>query len=127
MLDRVDVHLAVAPVKKRDLARRTRGLFLEHSEAVARVERARAAQHERGGPRNARLSAAELERFAPLPAAARRQLLDAVESLGLSARGYHRAWRLGRTLADLDGVADMTLAHVDEALAFRLGDGLTKP
>ena len=69
--------------------------------------------------RNARLAPKELERVAALPAPARRQLLDAVERLGLSARGYHKAWRLGRTLADLDGADAMTLEHVHEALAFR--------
>ena len=77
--------------------------------------------------RNARLAPKDLERCAALPAPARRQLLDAVERLGLSARGYHKTWRLGRTLADLDGAEAMTLEHVHEALAFRLCDGSVKP
>jgi len=117
LLDRVDIHLGIDPLRRRDLAKRPLGL--EHASARARVARARAAQEARGPVRNARLAPKELERFAALSAPARRQLLDAVERLGLSARGYHKAWRLGRTLADLDGVEAMTLEHVHEALVFR--------
>jgi len=122
LLDRVDIHLGVEPVRKKDLARVRRGFGFEHQGALDRVAKARKAQDERGLGCNARLKAADLERVAPLPAPARRQLLQAVEALGLSARGYHRAWRLGRTLADLDGAAETTIAHVHEALAFRLNE-----
>jgi magnesium chelatase family protein len=121
----VDVHLAVAPVRKRDLARSHRGLGFAHEAARERVARACAAQEERAtrlpgiARKNARLTPADLERAAPLDPAAHRRLLDAVEHLGLSARGYHRVWRLGRTLADLEGASAMELAHVHEALTFR--------
>lgn len=112
-------------MRKRDLARLSRGLGLEHGAARERVARACAAQAERASRfpgiarKNARLTPADLERAAPLEPTAHRRLLDAVERLGLSARGYHRVWRLGRTLADLEGASAMALAHVHEALTFR--------
>ena len=41
---------------------------------------------------------------------------------GLSARGFHRAWRVARTSADLDGLDEIGEQHVLEALGFRLQD-----
>jgi magnesium chelatase family protein len=40
----------------------------------------------------------------------------------LSARGFHRAWRVARTLADLESEAAVAERHVMEALAYRLAD-----
>jgi magnesium chelatase family protein len=37
----------------------------------------------------------------------------------LSARGYHRVLRVARTLADLDGVAQIGRLHLAEALSYR--------
>jgi len=37
----------------------------------------------------------------------------------LSARGYHRVLKLARTLADLDGAAQVGRLHLAEALSYR--------
>jgi magnesium chelatase family protein len=37
----------------------------------------------------------------------------------LSARGYHRILRVGRTLADLDGEDCVARIHIAEALSYR--------
>jgi magnesium chelatase family protein len=134
LLDRVDLQLEVAPVRARDLARHGRGraLALEHEAARARVAGARAAQEARAAANpgiartNARLTPDDLERVASLGDAGRRRLLDAIGMLGLSARGYHRVWRLARTLADLDGVDALGDLHVHEALTFRMMEGPLK-
>lgn len=68
---------------------------------------------------NAHLTTAELERVAPLSGQTRALLAYAIETLHLSARSYHRIWRLARTLADLTGddvVGDRAIA---EALPLR--------
>jgi magnesium chelatase family protein len=44
---------------------------------------------------------------------------QAAESLGLSARGFHRTLRVARTIADLDGDVDIRRMHVAEALSYR--------
>ena len=46
-------------------------------------------------------------------------LRDASEAMRLSARGFHRVLRVSRTLADLDGEADVGRIHIAEALSYR--------
>jgi magnesium chelatase family protein len=114
----MDVQLEVAPVRSRELAS-LRLVAPQHDAARAQVARARAAQAARGAGENARLTPSRLERIAPLAPALKRWLLDAVEGLGLSARGYHRVWRLARTLADLDGREEVDGQRLAEAMSFR--------
>jgi magnesium chelatase family protein len=71
------------------------------------------------GFRNADLSAAEIDSDQTLEPAARRLLANAVERLGLSMRALHRALRVARTVADLDGAARVAAPHVAEALSYR--------
>jgi magnesium chelatase family protein len=46
-------------------------------------------------------------------------LRQAVTRLSLSARAYHRVLKIARTIADLAGAADITTAHVSEAIQYR--------
>ena len=46
-------------------------------------------------------------------------LRQAVTRLGLSARAYHRVLKIARTIADLAGAAELTTAHVGEAIQYR--------
>ncbi len=46
-------------------------------------------------------------------------LVEATERLRLSARGYHRVLKVGRTLADLDGSGGVGRIHIAEALSYR--------
>jgi magnesium chelatase family protein len=125
--DRLDIQVAVAPVKATDLALPP---SREASADVAeRVRAARAVQSRRysmttieGVTTNARCPAALLEEFCPLDRDGLRLLERAAEANGLSARGYHRTLRLARTIADLDGNANIHVLHVAEALSLR-GEG----
>ncbi|MBW7946003.1 MAG: ATP-binding protein, partial [Sphingomonadaceae bacterium] len=51
--------------------------------------------------------------------AGRTLLMQAAESMRLTARGYHRVLRVARTLADLAGAETIARIHVAEALGYR--------
>jgi magnesium chelatase family protein len=124
LLDRIDLRIEVPPVSAADLLLPPPS---EDSAAVAvRVARARARQAARfaeaGLPQlrtNAEAPPTLLETIAAPDAAGQALLRDAAERLRLSARGYHRVLRVARTLADLDGAAQVRRAHLAEALSYR--------
>ncbi|MGE0410065.1 MAG: YifB family Mg chelatase-like AAA ATPase [Amphiplicatus sp.] len=126
LLDRLDITIELAPVTPADLTAPPSG---ETSAVVAkRVLDARNAQAERArrlGLRplvNAALPDAALEKIALPDAEGASLLARAAETLGFSARGYHRILRLARTLADLDGVDGVKRRHVSEAVSYRRRD-----
>ena len=49
----------------------------------------------------------------------RAELLRATERMHLTARGYHRVLRVARTVADLDGTAQIRRPHIAEGRSFR--------
>lgn len=119
LLDRIDIQVDVPPVSIADLSDAQLG---EASALVARrVAAARAVQRGRGdGALNAHLSGEALERDAPLADEARDLFQKAAEQLRLSARAYHRLWRVARTIADLSGAPTvLERAHIAEALTYR--------
>ena len=120
LLDRIDLKVNVRRVPPALLANEPVG---EGSEPVReRVIAARRRQHERQGCLNAMLRPARLRAMASLEPGPRRTLERWADQQGLSARGFHRAWRVARTAADLDGAERIDDRHVLEALGYRLHD-----
>jgi magnesium chelatase family protein len=122
LLDRIDIHLEVPAVAYGDLV----GVQTEESSAAirSRVERARGVQRarfqgQRGVHANAHMSARDLRRHCRLSPDVESVLKQAVSRLGLSARAYHRVLKIARTIADLAGAAELTTAHVSEAIQYR--------
>jgi magnesium chelatase family protein len=127
LIDRMDIAIDLAPVTPADLAAPANG---EPSGLVAaRISAARAAQIDRsreecGAPFvNAALPDAALERVAAPDAEGASLLTRAAETLGFSARGYHRILRVARTLADLEGADAVRRRHIAEAVSYRRRDG----
>lgn len=120
LLDRIDLQVAVRRVPLEELASEPKG---ESSATVReRVVAARRRQLERQGCLNGQLKPARLRQLAGLAPAPRRTLERWSAQRGLTARGFHRAWRVARTSADLDGSTDIEEHHILEALGFRLQD-----
>jgi len=118
LLDRIDLHVAVPPVPWRELGGDGEaGPTSAHLRPA--IEAARARQVARAGVVNARLPDRGLEASVAASAGARGLLARAVDRLGLSARAARRCLRVARTLADLDGEADVRERHMAEALAYR--------
>jgi magnesium chelatase family protein len=129
LLDRIDIHLEVPAVAYGDLV----GEQSDEVSAVVRgrVEQARAVQRarfrgQRGVYANAHMSARDLRRHCRLSAAVEAVLRQAVTRLGLSARAYHRVLKIARTIADLAGAAELSTAHVSEAIQYRSLDRKTQ-
>lgn len=123
LMDRFDLRVEVPPVAFTDLDLPENG---ESSESVAaRVAAARDLQEHRfAGHSAVRVNAdAEghlLDEIATPDSEGRALLLRVAERFGLSARGYHRILRVARTIADLEGSADVRKPHVAEAVSYRL-------
>jgi magnesium chelatase family protein len=122
LADRIDLHAHAGPVTITALGEENRE---ERSERIrVRVVAARERQRERyAGLDNIRTNAEAPGRWllahGGITSAARATLESAAERLRLSARGYHRALRVARTIADLDGSTDVGESPVLEALAYR--------
>ncbi len=84
-----------------------------------RVIAARQLALSRSGVANAGLSGKPLEKNCKLQATDRNFLEQACESLGQSARAYHRILRLARTIADLANSPAIEIQHLSEALSYR--------
>ena len=120
LLDRIDLKVGVRRIKLETLASEPTG---EGSAQVReRVVAARSRQVARQGCLNAQLKPARLRQLAGLEPASRRVLERWAEQRGLTARGFHRAWRVARTSADLDGAEHIGERHILEALGYRLQD-----
>jgi len=126
LLDRIDLHVVAARVPAALLDDSGHAGRVEDSAQVrARVGAARARQARRHpGTLNARLPDADVPAVCALAADARDLLTRAAERQWLSARAHRRVLRVARTVADLYGCAQISAAHVGEALGFR---GLDRP
>src|SRR5262249_31392628 len=125
LLDRIDLHVAMAAVPWRDLGSDAgAGMGTESSAAIReRVSRAREAAAARApgvaGFRNADLPAHDLVQHPALDRPARGLLETGVTRLRLSVRALHRALRVARTIADLEESDRVAAAPLAEALSFR--------
>jgi magnesium chelatase family protein len=120
LLDRIDLQVGVRRVPLAELAAEPRG---EPSHAVReRVLAARDRQQMRQGCLNAQLKPSRLRHLAAMEPGSKRTLERWSEQKGLTARGFHRAWRVARTAADLEGSELIADRHVLEALGYRLHD-----
>lgn len=124
LLDRLDLHIEVAPVEFAHLSSRRKA---EPSAAIReRVNAARKIQLKRyaGTPVrcNAQLNAAMVREYCQVTDAGMRVLKQAFDRLGLSARGYDRILKVSRTIADLAGSDIIDLPHISEAVQYRALD-----
>ncbi len=122
LLDRIDIQCEIQPVPFDKLAGMETG---ESSTDIRlRVVKARAVQEERfRGERevhcNAQMNARLIAKCCRLDESSMNILRRAMTKYDMSARAYDRILKVARTIADLDGSADIQPLHVQEAISYR--------
>lgn len=120
LLDRIDIYLEVPAV---DVDKLSSDLSGETSGEIRRkVTAARKIQLNRFQGRilsNSEMNNKDIKEYCSLTQEGLELLKMAVSSLNLSARGYHRVLKLSRTIADLDGLDNISGEHIAEALQYR--------
>ena len=68
---------------------------------------------------NSEMTGRDIERICKLRSAEQLLISSAYDSLGLSARSYHRILKVARTIADIEDCDDISEEHLSEALFYR--------
>ncbi|OGH27749.1 MAG: magnesium chelatase, partial [Candidatus Levybacteria bacterium RIFCSPHIGHO2_02_FULL_39_36] len=123
MLDRIDIHVDVPPVKASKIV--SDEAFNSDSSKVVRkrVIKARANQSKRFKAKkivaNSEMSNRDIRELCKIEDSAVAILKQALIKLSLSARGYHKVIKVSQTIADLEGKEEIGKNHVLEALQYR--------
>ncbi|MBL7764511.1 MAG: YifB family Mg chelatase-like AAA ATPase [Chitinophagaceae bacterium] len=124
LLDRIDLHVEVTPVPFEELTSQNSRKQEQSENIRERVLKARAIQAERyaeqeGIYANAQISSKQLPEICELSPAGHNLLKMAMQRLNLSARAYDRILKVSRTIADLEGSAEIKTEHLAEAIQYR--------
>ncbi|OIO48554.1 MAG: magnesium chelatase [Parcubacteria group bacterium CG_4_9_14_0_2_um_filter_41_8] len=120
ILDRIDLHVEVPRLKFEKLEHQG----AESSEQIrSRVNMARKKQESRfakyGILNNSEMNSQMVRDICVLDNDSRNLIRQAVNTLHLSARSFHRILKVSRTIADLAGEDNITQIHIAEALQYR--------
>ncbi len=117
LLDRIDLHVEVPAMDAQEL------LDAPAGESTASIRTRSTAARERAiarqGNANQALQGTDIDRHLALDSAASQFIRKAATRLAWSARATHRALKVARTIADLDGTEHTLAAHVAEAVQYR--------
>ena len=121
LLDRIDLQVEVPRLLHKELAD---SRPVEASATVrCRVEQARQVQQQRFASSsvhcNARMGPRQLQKYCRTDKAGEELLQQVTNRLGLSARSYTRLLKVGRTIADLAGSAEIGVVDLAEAIQYR--------
>ena len=124
LMDRIDIHIEVPAVPYRELSAGTPGTTSEQMRSQVAAARQVQAQRFAGGRTryNADMSHRQTRQHCRLDDTGANLLRAAMTEMGLSARAHDKILRVARTIADLDGKADVEAHHVSEAINYRMLD-----
>ena len=122
LLDRIDLHVEVTPVKFNDLVsaqEAEKSTYIRDRVIAARAIQAGRFKDYKGIYCNAQMYSSLLAAVCVISESCRQQLARAMQQLKLSARAYDRILKVSRTIADLEGSNSVASAHMAEAIQFR--------
>lgn len=123
LLDRIDLQVPVYSVDYEVVA--NHNLKIQSSDdLLVGVLRAIKAQISRFGMNkyNSQMSTSEIEQYCMLAPDAQALIKKVFDALALSMRGYHKVLKLARTIADIEGSANIECSHLREAVLYRSYD-----
>ncbi|MBE5735835.1 MAG: ATP-binding protein [Clostridiales bacterium] len=125
LMDRIDMHIEVDSVTYDEL--NSSELEEDSASIKSRVDKAREIQLSRyestGIYSNAKMNDIQIKKYCKISYESDKMLRYAFEKMNLSARGYNRILKVARTIADLEGSADILDDHIIEAISYRSLDG----
>ncbi|MDY6064871.1 MAG: YifB family Mg chelatase-like AAA ATPase [Finegoldia sp.] len=124
ILDRIDIHVEVSPVKLDELTAEEKA---ESSADIRkRVQKAREIQKERFKKiditTNSQMTSSQIRKYCPLSRDLKDIMNLAFDKYKFSARSFDKIIKLARTVADLEGSADIKGPHLMEAIRYRTVD-----
>ncbi len=127
LLDRIDIHIEVPALKSSEIISREERPSEPSKDVKKRIEKARDIQKERfkDANTNATMNPKMLKKHCKLNDSCESLLKNAIEKLGLSARGYDKVLKVSRTIADLAGSDEINTRHLAEAIGYRSLDKFT--
>ncbi len=124
MLDRIDIHIEVSPVKYEDL--KLDGKEESSLEIRKRVNKAREIQLDRfkeiGIHSNSQISPNDLKKYCTLSKSSESIMNQAFKKYNFTARTYNKLLKVARTIADLDSERNIRENHILEAIRYRTLD-----
>lgn len=121
LIDRMDLCLQVLRPSSGEIINETKEE--PSSDVRKRVVKAQEIQRERyKGSKvffNSQMGIKEIEKYCELGMKEKELMEKAITKYDLSARAYHRILRCARTIADLDGVDKLNIAHLTEAIFYK--------
>ena len=120
-MDRIDLQIEVDNISFDEF--RSKGEQETSATIKERVNAVRDLQRKRfendGILTNAEMSSAQINKYCKIDKDSERLLSKAFEKLNLSARGTTRILKVARTIADMEGSADIKPQHIAEAIQYR--------
>ncbi|MFA6000120.1 MAG: ATP-binding protein, partial [Candidatus Paceibacterota bacterium] len=123
IMDRIDLWVSVGNVDYKKLGGEGNGERSERiKERILKAQKIQQERFEKFGRKiksNSDMNVKDLSQMVKLSKEVRDLLDDSAESLGLSARAYHRVMKIARTIADLENSQEIKSGHILEAIQYR--------
>lgn len=123
ILDRIDIHIDVPSVETQKLVSNDKTKREKSSQIQKRVQDARNIQTKRfkgiAIRSNSEMATRDVKKFCEICDKSRSLMINAVATMGLTARSYFKVLKIARTIADLSGETEISTTHIAEALQYR--------